>query len=190
MPCCLFPFGFPGPGVQRSEAQHHDTQTEVPSTISLGNTPPWYPQLLVSILTCFSLLFRIAMVIHGCGWLENECFLRLMGEVSVFLLPHTLPAEVCHLLFPLQGKPYVFDRVFPPNTTQEQVYHACAMQIVKGNGCTFGCICLSSPFPTPLLSTSPLSLPSFLDVLAGYNGTIFAYGQTSSGKTHTMEVRV
>lgn len=33
-----------------------------------------------------------------------------------------------------QGKPYVFDRVFPPNTTQEQVYHACAMQIVKGEG--------------------------------------------------------
>lgn len=25
------------------------------------------------------------------------------------------------------------------------------------------------------------------DVLTGYNGTIFAYGQTSSGKTHTME---
>ncbi len=28
----------------------------------------------------------------------------------------------------------------------------------------------------------------FIDVLAGYNGTIFAYGQTASGKTHTMEV--
>lgn len=28
----------------------------------------------------------------------------------------------------------------------------------------------------------------FTDVLNGYNGTIFAYGQTSSGKTHTMEV--
>ena len=27
----------------------------------------------------------------------------------------------------------------------------------------------------------------FTDVLSGYNGTIFAYGQTSSGKTHTME---
>ena len=27
----------------------------------------------------------------------------------------------------------------------------------------------------------------FTDVLCGYNGTIFAYGQTSSGKTHTME---
>ena len=25
------------------------------------------------------------------------------------------------------------------------------------------------------------------DVLMGYTGTIFAYGQTSSGKTHTME---
>ncbi|TEA35127.1 kinesin heavy chain [Orcinus orca] len=55
-----------------------------------------------------------------------------------------------------QGKPYVFDRVLPPTTTQEQVYNACAKQIVK-------------------------------DVLEGYNGTIFAYGQTSSGKTHTME---
>ncbi|XP_070968896.1 kinesin heavy chain-like [Oncorhynchus clarkii lewisi] len=56
----------------------------------------------------------------------------------------------------ITGKPYVFDRVLPPNTAQEQVYDACAKQIVK-------------------------------DVLGGYNGTIFAYGQTSSGKTHTME---
>ncbi|XP_047012136.1 kinesin heavy chain [Ictalurus punctatus] len=56
----------------------------------------------------------------------------------------------------VSGKPYVFDRVLPPNTTQELVYDACAKQIVK-------------------------------DVLDGYNGTIFAYGQTSSGKTHTME---
>ncbi|KAM7400110.1 hypothetical protein PAMA_004689 [Pampus argenteus] len=54
------------------------------------------------------------------------------------------------------GKPYMFDRVFSSNTTQEQVYNACAQKIVK-------------------------------DVLEGYNGTIFAYGQTSSGKTHTME---
>ena len=37
----------------------------------------------------------------------------------------------------------------------------------------------SSFLITVLLST---------DVLNGYNGTIFAYGQTSSGKTHTMEV--
>ncbi|XP_053554262.1 kinesin heavy chain [Bombina bombina] len=55
-----------------------------------------------------------------------------------------------------QSKPYVYDKVFTPNTSQEQVYNVCAKQIVK-------------------------------DVLDGYNGTIFAYGQTSSGKTHTME---
>nr|XP_020473615.1 kinesin heavy chain-like [Monopterus albus] len=54
------------------------------------------------------------------------------------------------------GKPYIFDRVFPPITEQVQVYDTCAKQIVR-------------------------------DVLGGYNGTIFAYGQTSSGKTHTME---
>ena len=29
--------------------------------------------------------------------------------------------------------------------------------------------------------------PIVLDVLTGYNATIFAYGQTSSGKTHTMQ---
>lgn len=29
--------------------------------------------------------------------------------------------------------------------------------------------------------------PIVKDVLSGYNGTIFAYGQTASGKTHTME---
>uniref|UniRef100_A0A672JR01 Kinesin-like protein n=1 Tax=Salarias fasciatus TaxID=181472 RepID=A0A672JR01_SALFA len=56
----------------------------------------------------------------------------------------------------ISSKPYMFDRVFQSNTTQEQVYNACAQKIVK-------------------------------DVLEGYNGTIFAYGQTSSGKTHTME---
>ncbi|XP_023776316.1 kinesin-1 heavy chain [Cyanistes caeruleus] len=56
----------------------------------------------------------------------------------------------------LQSKPYIFDRVFQSNTSQEQVYNDCAKKIVK-------------------------------DVLEGYNGTIFAYGQTSSGKTHTME---
>lgn len=28
------------------------------------------------------------------------------------------------------------------------------------------------------------------DVMRGFNGTVFAYGQTSSGKTFTIEVRV
>lgn len=35
-----------------------------------------------------------------------------------------------------------------------------------------------------------VALPVVKDVLSGFNGTIFAYGQTSSGKTFTMEVCV
>ena len=31
------------------------------------------------------------------------------------------------------------------------------------------------------------ALPLVHDILDGYNGTIYAYGQTSSGKTFTME---
>lgn len=31
------------------------------------------------------------------------------------------------------------------------------------------------------------ALPIIESVLSGYNGTIFAYGQTGTGKTHTME---
>lgn len=87
----------------------------------------------------------------------------------------------------LQGKPYVFDRVFQSNTTQEQVYTACAQQIVKGKSK----MSLDRPFeskqkPEHAMRFNHECVPT--DVLGGYNGTIFAYGQTSSGKTHTMEV--
>lgn len=51
--------------------------------------------------------------------------------------------------------PFTFDRVFPPTTTQLEIYEDVGLPIVQ-------------------------------DVLQGYNGTIFAYGQTSSGKTFTM----
>ncbi|KAK2108956.1 hypothetical protein P7K49_014121 [Saguinus oedipus] len=43
-----------------------------------------------------------------------------------------------------QGKPYVFDRVLPPNTTQEQVYNACAKQIVKGLALALEDLCQNS----------------------------------------------
>uniref|UniRef100_A0A669DA29 Kinesin-like protein n=1 Tax=Oreochromis niloticus TaxID=8128 RepID=A0A669DA29_ORENI len=44
----------------------------------------------------------------------------------------------------LGGKAYVFDRVFPTNSTQEQVYSTCAKQIVKGESHTWfwGFFCL------------------------------------------------
>ena len=51
--------------------------------------------------------------------------------------------------------PYIFDRVFGPETTQTTVYEYVGHQTV-------------------------------FDVLNGYNGTIFTYGQTNSGKTYTM----
>ncbi|NWU67936.1 KIF5C protein, partial [Pterocles burchelli] len=88
------------------------------------------------------------------------CRFRPLNEAEILrgdkFIPKFKGEETVFLFCLQQGKPYVFDRVLPPNTTQEQVYNACAKQIVK-------------------------------DVLEGYNGTIFAYGQTSSGKTHTME---
>lgn len=45
--------------------------------------------------------------------------------LSVFLI-----ALLC--LFFFQSKPYIFDRVFQSNTSQEQVYNDCAKKIVKG----------------------------------------------------------
>lgn len=44
------------------------------------------------------------------------------------------PVLLCPVLE--QGKPYAFDRVLPPNTSQEQVYEQCAKQIVKGGKLT------------------------------------------------------
>lgn len=51
---------------------------------------------------------------------------------------------------------YTFDRLFGPNTMQEEVYQYIGKDMVA-------------------------------NVLAAYNATIFSYGQTSSGKTYTME---
>jgi len=35
-------------------------------------------------------------------------------------------------LFPVQGKVFVYDKVFRPNATQEGVYNVVAKPIVKG----------------------------------------------------------
>jgi kinesin family member 5 len=51
---------------------------------------------------------------------------------------------------------FAFDRIFPPESSQAEVYDSAAKPVVE-------------------------------DVLRGFNGTIFVYGQTSSGKTHTMQ---
>ncbi|XP_053090344.1 kinesin heavy chain isoform X1 [Pangasianodon hypophthalmus] len=90
-----------------------------------------------------------------CG-VKVMCRFRPLNESEITRGDKYIPKFKGEETVVISGKPYVFDRVLPPNTTQELVYDACAKQIVK-------------------------------DVLDGYNGTIFAYGQTSSGKTHTME---
>ncbi|KAK2917397.1 hypothetical protein Q8A73_004143 [Channa argus] len=90
-----------------------------------------------------------------CG-VRVMCRFRPLNEAEITRGDKYIPKFKDDDTVVITGKPYVFDRVLPPNTTQEHVYDQCAKQIVK-------------------------------DVLGGYNGTIFAYGQTSSGKTHTME---
>lgn len=50
---------------------------------------------------------------------------------------------------------FLYDSVFKPDTTNEEVYDSVAAPIVEG-------------------------------ALGGFNATVFAYGQTSSGKTHSM----
>uniref|UniRef100_A0AAY4CBZ4 Kinesin-like protein n=1 Tax=Denticeps clupeoides TaxID=299321 RepID=A0AAY4CBZ4_9TELE len=93
--------------------------------------------------------------VSECG-IKVMCRFRPLNEAEITRGDKYIPKFKDDDTVVITGKPYVFDRVLPPNTAQEQVYDSCARQIVR-------------------------------DVLAGYNGTIFAYGQTSSGKTHTME---
>ncbi|XP_068446714.1 kinesin heavy chain-like [Clinocottus analis] len=90
-----------------------------------------------------------------CG-VRVMCRFRPLNEAEINRGDKYIPKFKADDTVVITSKPYVFDRVLPPNTSQGQVYDQCAKQIVK-------------------------------DVLGGYNGTIFAYGQTSSGKTHTME---
>ncbi|XP_041835010.1 kinesin heavy chain-like isoform X1 [Melanotaenia boesemani] len=90
-----------------------------------------------------------------CG-VRVMCRFRPLNEAEITRGDKYIPKFKDEDTVVITSKPYVFDRVLPPNTSQELVYDQCAKQIVK-------------------------------DVLGGYNGTIFAYGQTSSGKTHTME---
>lgn len=59
---------------------------------------------------------------------------------------------------------FMFDRVFPMDTPQHDLYEYSIQDTVKG----------------------AFALMAYADVLQGYNGTIFAYGQTGSGKTYTM----
>jgi kinesin family member 5 len=75
---------------------------------------------------------------------------------------------------------FEFDRVLGDTASQEEMYACAAADIVSGvRG-------LSSRGRGERRSSSRCRA----DVMRGFNGTVFAYGQTSSGKTFTIEVRV
>lgn len=80
----------------------------------------------------------------------------LVGEEKVHNVPqcvHFIPDKPQLILGKDRG--FTFDYVFPPKTTQANVYEKCMEPLVKS-------------------------------CLEGYNATVFAYGQTSSGKTYTI----
>lgn len=52
---------------------------------------------------------------------------------------------------------FSFDQLFPPGASQEQLYNGCNISHLVGK------------------------------VVDGYHATIFAYGQTASGKTYTLD---
>ncbi|KAF7255193.1 hypothetical protein EG68_08214 [Paragonimus skrjabini miyazakii] len=59
---------------------------------------------------------------------------------------------------------------------------------IGGKTYTFDVVLTPSTTQTEVYEKSASSI--VLSVLNGYNGTIFAYGQTASGKTYTMEGRI
>ena len=61
------------------------------------------------------------------------------------------------------------------------------VQLLTQSEETFAFDAVFGPDSTQQQVFSDAALPLVNDILGGYNGTIFAYGQTSSGKTHTME---
>jgi len=69
---------------------------------------------------------------------------------------------------------------FPPSTDEKS-----GQVSIGGKTYTFDNILKPNVTQEQVYNTSAKDI--VVDVLNGYNGTIFAYGQTSSGKTHTME---
>ena len=72
-------------------------------------------------------------------------------------------------------KSYQFDRVFGPKSQQIDVYKAVVEPLIA----QVTCIMSFFYFGFQLLKS--------LKVMEGYNCTVFAYGQTGTGKTFTME---
>lgn len=92
----------------------------------------------------------------------TQCYISDIASVDLFLchqmvlLASTKAKKVDHLRERRNNeRQYVFDVVFGPDSSQEEVYASSTKHLVD-------------------------------NVMAGYNATVFAYGATGGGKTHTM----
>ncbi|KAG9339691.1 hypothetical protein JZ751_023337 [Albula glossodonta] len=88
----------------------------------------------------------------------------------------------------------IFPQVFlKPWMMGYQGGHAIELKVYPSAGTSQLYYCQLQPrgpfsaVPPSSYPSLPLTFTNTQYVLGGYNGTIFAYGQTSSGKTHTME---
>jgi kinesin family member 5 len=99
----------------------------------------------------------------------------------VELLPSTASGAT-----PTDAPRFTFDHVFSPDSTQSEVYEHLGPKAIQGKPAWrhHNTETKSSEHNIP-----PRRVFVSSDVMNGYNSTIFAYGQTSSGKTHTMLVR-
>jgi hypothetical protein len=70
---------------------------------------------------------------------------------------------------------FTFDGVFGPDSTQEEVYASLAAPLLL--------VRLPSPLAT---CTPPTTDMGWQDVLEGFEAAILAYGQSGSGKTHSL----
>jgi hypothetical protein len=86
----------------------------------------------------------------------------------------------------------VFARVRPTNDSEKRGGHEMCVEVsapcevrVKGESFTFDKVFGMEASQKEIYDA--VAKPTVLSVFQGFNGTVFAYGQTASGKTHTME---
>ena len=107
---------------------------------------------------------------------------------------HDLTVAFCHQPLPSPTPPFfqfTFDAVLDCDATQDDVYEVSPGNKDRGRTLPRAHAPPRQPACPPTLHPpSPKPQAGMRDVvsgtLAGYNGTVLAYGQTGAGKTHTM----
>jgi hypothetical protein len=134
-----------------AEASHSDAET---ARVELAKVQSSRRQLVQELLDAKGNLRVIARVRPAgtSGGLETDGALKIVGDEQVVMLSQEGEGEAGRAA--VADKSFMFNRVFGPSSTQQQVFDE-VRPMVEG-------------------------------VLDGTSATIFAYGQTGAGKTHTM----